>query len=88
MSIYEIKKYLCSLDLNNMDYILLYVRLLYPSYYFDLYERIVNENKDEKEMFKIIELIPSYEELLYEIYSLIRRKINILGIDWINKKYM
>lgn len=88
MSIYEIKKYLCSLDLNNMDYILLYVRLLYPSYYFDLYERIINENKDEKEMFKIIELIPSYEELLYEIYSLIRRKVNILGIDWINKKYM
>ena len=88
MSIYEIKNYLGLLNLNNMDYILLYVRLLYPSYYFDVYDKIINENEDEKEINKIIELNSLYEELLYEIYALIRKKINILGIDWINKKYM
>lgn len=88
MSIYEIKNYLSKLYLSNIDYVLLYVRLLYPSYYFDLYDKIINENIDENKINKIIELSSSYEELLYEVYVLIRRKINILGIDWINKKYM
>ena len=88
MTIYDIKMYLNSLTLDNIDYVLLYVRLLYPSYYFDLYEEIVNDQKEEKEIIKIINLNSSYEELLYEIYLIIRRKINILGIQWINKKYM
>lgn len=88
MSIYEIKSYLNKLYLSNIDYVLLYVRLLYPSYYFDLYDKIINENIDENKINKIIELSSLYEELLYEVYVLIRRKINILGIDWINKKYM
>lgn len=88
MSIYEIKNYLHTLDLSNIDYVLLYVRLLYPSYYFDLYERIINEETGEEEINKVIGLVSLYEELLYEIYSLLRRKINIVGIDWINKKYM
>lgn len=88
MNIYQIKEYLTKLDLKNIDYILLYVRLLYPSYYFDLYEAIINDNQDEKKIAKITDLSSSYEELLYEIYLIIRRKTNILGIGWINNKYM
>lgn len=88
MSIYDIKKYLRELKLEDIDYILLYVRLFYPSYYFDVYEEIINEKKSELELNKIIDLSSLYEELLFEIYSLFKRKINILGVDWINKKYM
>lgn len=87
MTINEIKSYISALSLENIDYILLYIRLLYPSYYFDLYDEIINEKKEETEINKVIELNSSYEELLYEIYSIFKRKINILGIDWINKKY-
>ena len=88
MSIINIKNYLKKLDLEDIDYILIYVRLLYPSYYFDLYEKIINDKMDEKLINKITNLVNSYEELLYEIYSLFKRKVNIIGIDWINKKYM
>ena len=88
MSIYSIKKYLNNLKLDNIDYILLYVRLLYPSYYFDLYEEIINDNKEEKEITNITKLSSLYEELLYEVYLIIRRKVSIIGIEWINKKYM
>ena len=87
MTIYDIKNYINGLNINNMDYILLYVRLLYPSFYFDLYEGIVNNNTKEDELNKILDLSSSYEELLYEVYLIIRRKVNILGIDWINRKY-
>jgi len=88
MTIYEIIEYINKINLDNIDYILLYVRLLYPSYYFDLYEKIINDNEDELEIERIIRLSTMYEKLLFEIYSLFKRKVNILGIDWINNKYL
>jgi len=88
MSIYDVKKYILSLNLDKIEYILLYVRMLFPSYYFDIYDRIINDNFREDEIFKITDRIDEYEELLYEIYLIIRRKINnFFGIDWINKKF-
>ena len=86
-SIYEIKKYLMQLSLSNIDYILLYVRLLYPSFYFDVYDKIVNNNLEEKKILKITNMVMGYEELLYEVYLLIARRINIIGINWINNKF-
>ena len=88
MSIYEITYYINNLKLSNIDYILLYIRILYPSYYFDLYEEVINENINEEKLNNIINLSSLYEELLYEVYLNIIRKTNILGIDWINNKYM
>ena len=88
MTIYNIKEYLNRLELENIDYVLLYVRMLYPSYYFDMYEEIINDNKKEEEIIKITSLSSLYEELLYEIYILFKNRINIIGVDWINKKYM
>lgn len=88
MSIDEIKDYLNNFNLENIDYVLLYVRLIYPSFYFDLYEEIVNNGKDENELKRVIELSSLYEKLIYEIYNMIRKKVSILGVDWINKKFM
>ena len=88
MSIREIKEYINKLNLDNIDYILLYVRLLFPSYYFDLYEEIINNNTSELKLNKIISLSSEYEELLYNVYLLISNKINILGVNWINNKFM
>ena len=85
--IYEIKRYLINQSLSNIDYILLYVRMLYPSFYFDIYENIVNNSLDEKEILKVTDMVNKYEELLYEIYEIIKRKINVIGIDWINNKF-
>ena len=87
-TIYEIKKFINGINLNNIDYLLLYTRLLFPSYYFDIYDNIINGKIEEKEILKITNLVNEYEELLYEVYVLIKRKINILGIDWINQKFM
>lgn len=88
MTIIEIQNYLYKLDLDNIDYVLLYVRLLFPSYYFDLYEEIVNNNKNEKELNSIIELSKEYEKLLYNIFLIIEKRINIIGINWINYNFV
>ena len=86
-TIYEIKKFLNNINLSNLDYILLYDRMLYPSFYFDVYEKVVNEEKIEEEITKITSEVNSYEELLYEVYHFIKKKTNILGIEWINNKF-
>jgi hypothetical protein len=84
----ELDNYLSYEYLSIYDVKLLIARILYPSFYFDLYEEIINDNKEEKEINKIIDKHNEYEELLYEVYLIIQKKINLLGIDWINKKYM
>lgn len=88
MDIDEIKNLILSLNLENIDYVLLYVRMLFPSFYFDIYDQIINEDLNEEEINKIIDINDDYEYLLYEIYLMIKDKINILGIDWINKKFL
>ena len=86
-SILDIINYLNCVDLENMDYYLLYVRMLYPSFYFDKYDEIVNNNEKESIINDIIELVDDYERLLYDIYKFISQRVNIIGIDWINKKF-
>lgn len=85
-TINEIKNYLKSINLNHQDYLLLYVRMLYPSYYFDIYEKIINEGIQEEKLKIILDKTSSYEELLYEIYLFLKPN-NALGINWINKKF-
>ena len=87
-AIYEIKQFINSLNLNDMDYILLYCRLLFPSYYFDIYDKIIKGELEDDSLIRITDLVNDYEELLYNVYLIIKRKTNILGIDWINSKFM
>ena len=87
LKVETIIKYLQTLKLENIDYVLLYVRMLFPTYYFDMYDAIINNNVLEEEINNIINLNDEYEYLLYNIYIFIKSKVNILGIDWLNKKY-
>ena len=43
---------------------------------------------DEQKIKFIIDLSLEYENLLYEIYLIIQRKVNIMGVNWINSKFM
>lgn len=66
---------------------LLYARLIYPSYYFDIYESIMNTKDDEEKLIPIIEKADEYEEFLRQVYLEIIKYAPIESIDWlINKK--
>ena len=84
-SINEVKMCLNSLNLDRNDYILLFSRLLFPSYYFDVYDEIINNNLNEDKIINIIEKNSSYQEFLRNIYIFIRKEKNILiePIDWL-----
>lgn len=75
------------IKMNNIDYIYFYIRMLYPSYYFDIYDSIIKGNADENEILSIIKEQNDYEYLLYEIFLVIKSHFNIVGIDWINRKF-
>ena len=75
------------IKMNDIDYIYFYIRMLYPSYYFDMYDDVIRNKKKEKSILNITKLQENYEYLLYLIYRVIKTHTNIVGIEWINKKF-
>lgn len=74
------------LKIDNLDdIVLLIARILFPSYYFDLYEEVVLDNRDESDMEKILK---KKDNILYLIAYIFNRfnNYNIPIIDWIKKE--
>ena len=58
-------------------------RMLFPTYYFDLYEKIINDEIDEQELNKVILKSDKYEKFLRHIYLYF--KSNDLNIEWLEQ---
>ena len=82
----ELEHFLNTSRLSPYEYNLLYARLLYPSYYFDLYEKIMNNEEEESSLINIISLVDDYELFLKQAYYQISRYTYLEPIDWIIKK--
>lgn len=78
--------YLKGIKLEIIDYLLLFTRLLFPSYYFDVYDRIINGELEEERINDITCLSKEYEHLLYSVYLLIKQHTNIIEINWLREK--
>lgn len=81
----ELITYLKIQKLNGYEYHMLYGRLLYPSYYFDIYDNIMNAGCSEEKLIPIIEKIPDYELFLKSSYNVISRYTNLDKVEWIIK---
>lgn len=79
----ELNLYLKTTPLTLYSYEMLYARLLYPSYYFDIYEEVMNKEKDEKALIPIITKVNDYEQFLKKAYLEISKYAAIEKIDWI-----
>ena len=79
----ELSSYLKIRHLSFYEYQMLYARLLYPTYYFDVYESVMNKNGDEEELVNIIKKCDSYEEFLKKAYLEISKYAKIDKIEWI-----
>jgi len=88
VSISNLINYLKQIKLEYMDYLLLFVRLLFPSYYFDIYDRVINGEIEEKKILEITKYANEYEDLLYNVYLMMRKNINIIEINWLKGHYM
>ena len=65
---------------------LLYARLLFPSYYFDEHEAIINNNKSVKKLLYITDKIDNIELFLKESYLIINNYTPIDKVEWLIKK--
>jgi hypothetical protein len=82
----ELDTYLKRNHLSLTEVKLLISRLLYPSFYFELYEDIFINEKDEKILINIISKLNNYETYLYNIISFFKKSYNIEEVSWLENK--
>ena len=83
----EIQEYLISNNLSLVEVQLLVARLLYPSFYFDMYDDIMIDNQEEKILTFILANLDNYEIYLSNVIGLIRQRYNVDEIAWLKKNY-
>lgn len=84
---YELKVFLNNSNFSKKEYIYLFSRLLFPTYYFDKYDEIINKKTNEDLIIPILNKIGDYEKFLLSIYRYIvyEKKVQIEPIEWILK---
>lgn len=79
----NVEKIILSYKCTETGYKLLYGRMLYPSIYFDEYDKVINNFENELGIFEIVKRSKEYEEYLNEIYQIISKYTEIKNIDWL-----
>lgn len=83
---FELNHYFNNNNYSEYGIRVLFSRILYPSFYFELYDQIITNKKEEKELTKIISKIKEYEQFLYNIYLYLIKYYNIPEINWLKKQ--
>lgn len=85
ISIEEIfDKFINILNLNGNEIMLLIIRLLYPSYYFDLYDGIIQGIVKEENLKKIIKKSSSFELFVKKQYIKYQKLYKFVNVEWFN----
>ncbi|MEG2447511.1 MAG: hypothetical protein RSB45_00435 [Bacilli bacterium] len=85
-SLTKLEDYLESILLSQYGYRLLFGRLLFPSFYFDAYEKMIDKKITEKSMLLIAERGNEYKEFLVEIYHILKKHSYLPEVTWLIKK--
>lgn len=87
ISINNYKYFLEYMNFTREEYILLISRLLFPTYFFDMYDNIINYNLDEIVIEDIINNTDNYISFIRDVmmYIIYQKRINIPFIEWIIK---
>lgn len=77
----ELELFLSYNSFNIDEAKLFLARMFFPTYYFDLYEKIIDNEIDESEIKKIIIKADNYEKILKQVYY--HFKNNQINIEWL-----
>lgn len=80
----DIINYLTYNNLTEDEIKLFFIRMLYPSFYFDTYEKILSDNIEENKLYEIIDKVEEYEVLIKKIYIYIKKIYIFPEIEWFN----
>ena len=65
---------------------LLFGRVLYPSFYFDMYEDTILTKREEISLLDLTKRIDEYENYLKDIYFYLKKYYDLPEVKWISKK--
>lgn len=81
----EVESYIYQSKLTNDEAILFLARMLFPSYYFDAYDEIMQGVKEEEKIKAYLEKVDLYEKFLSKICYTLKLFYQIPEIEWIKK---
>ncbi len=81
----DLFNYISSSNFATSDYMLLYARMLFPTFYFDVYELVIHGYIEEKEILSIIQRISDYELFLKYLHDYLKQFVMIPNIEWITR---
>lgn len=79
----DLTYYLNNVRLSTYEYLLFLARLIYPTYYFDLYEEIITDRKKDEEIKKIIDRVDDFEKIIKLVYNYYKTFLPISKIEWL-----
>lgn len=71
--------------LNEKEIQLLFIRIIYPSKYMDLCEKIIDNKKTENTLITLINKTQNYEANIKKIYKLLKKYVRLPEIEWLKK---
>ena len=71
------------LNFNCYEIVLLFSRFLYPSYYFDIYDQIIQGQVSEEKINYYIKKNTMYEVFLKTVYKFLQNKYIVPEIEWL-----
>ena len=83
----EIDNYFRNYPLTETDARILVSRLMYPSFYFEMYEDILIDNEDEKIIIKTVDRLNEYEKYLGNVIGYLNKLYGVEEIKWLNNYY-
>lgn len=73
------------MNLNDLMFNLLYARLLYPTFYFDVFDKIILEDGRDSDIVFILDKIDIYLDTLKRLYDRFNNEYQMFRIEWLNK---
>ncbi len=80
----EIIYYFKYSSINDYEARMFFIRMMFPTFYFDVYEDVITGTYKEKELQKIVILSEKYNLLLRQLYQYLKYKIGMPEIEWLN----
>lgn len=72
-------------EFTENEWKLFFIRMLFPTFYYDKYENIVKMDKSDSGMEFIIYSIPKYEEIIKDLYNYLSLNFPMPDIEWLKK---
>lgn len=81
----EIFYYFKYQSLNKDEALLFFARFLFPTFYFDIYERVISKEIPEDKIKVAIDFLPRYERNVWQLYKFLKNYYFFPDIEWINQ---